>query len=279
MSEVMRLPSLAGDRPMRNRSALLRAFVVAAVLLGTAALQAASIGASSSPQAAVGESASLLNRIDAFRTPYKEFLVRVRLTSRIGARIDETALFDAYISGPEKSLIVAREHANKGMKLLYIREDMWIHLPDTRRPLRITPMQRLMGEASNGDIARVSLTEDYTAVDQGPAVEEATDCRKILLTAARESAPYARIILYVRASDFRSVKAEFYLPSGKRYKTARYEEYKPLEGRMVLTRMTIEDDLQRDRTTTMEYLAFEKKTIPARYFNKNGLVDLNILQP
>jgi hypothetical protein len=156
---------------------------------------------------------------------------------------------------------------------------MWIHLPDTRRPLRITPMQRLMGEASNGDIARVSLTDDYTAEDQGPAVEEGADCRRILLTAARESAPYARIVLFVRASDFRSLKAEFFLPSGKRFKTARYEDYRPLEGRMVLTRMTITDDLQRDRTTTLEYLSFQKLAIPPRYFNKNGLVDLNVLQP
>jgi len=260
-----------------NRTRRLSRFAAAAIC--AAALEVPYAFASSLPQAAASESAALLKRIDAFRTPYEEFLVRVRLTSRIGTRIDETALFDAYISGPEKSLVVAREHTNKGMKLLYVREDMWIHLPDTRRPLRITPMQRLMGEASNGDIARFSLTEDYTAEDQGPVVEEGTDCRRIVLTAARENAPYARIVLFVRAADFRSVKAEFYLPSGKRFKTARFEEYKPLEGRMVLTRMTIEDDLQRDRTTTMEYLVFEKKAIPARYFNKNGLVDLNILQP
>ena len=250
-----------------------------ALALAAVAATAALPVRGSAPRAAAPDSASLLRKIDSFRVPYDEFLLRVRLTSRIGARVEETALFDAYISGPEKSLIVAREHENRGMKLLYIREDMWIHLPDTRRPLRITPMQRLMGEASNGDIARVSLTEDYTAEDQGPAVEESVDCRRILLTAARESAPYARIVLFVRASDFRSVKAEFFLPSGKRFKTARYEDYRPLEGRMVLTRMTITDDLQRERTTTLEYLAFKKISIPARYFNKNGLVDLNILQP
>ena len=256
-----------------------RMIIFAAALAGILAVTAPPLRSGHARQEGTQDSAALLRKIDAFRAPYDEFLLRVRLTSRIGARIDETALFDAYISGPEKSLIVAREHENKGMKLLYIREDMWIHLPDTRRPLRITPMQRLMGEASNGDIARVSLTEDYMAEDQGPAVEEGADCRRILLTAARESAPYARIVLFVRASDFRSLKAEFFLPSGRRFKTARYEEYRPLEGRMVLTRMTITDDLQRDRTTTLEYLSFKKIAVPARYFNKNGLVDLNVLQP
>lgn len=226
-----------------------------------------------------GDSAEILRRIDAFRAPYPEFVLRVRVTSLENGRIAETALFDAYISGPEKSLIIAREHVNRGMKLLYVREDMWVHLPDTHRPLRITPMQRMMGEASNGDIARLSLTEDYAAEESGLEAEDGQSCRRIVLTAVRESAPYHRVVLWVRAENYRAVRAEFYLPSGKRFKTARYEEYKPLEGRMILTKMTISDDLRRGRETTIEYLSFERRTIPARYFNKNGLVELAVKRP
>jgi hypothetical protein len=226
-----------------------------------------------------GDSAEILRKIDAFRAPYPEFVVRVRVTSFENGRIQETGLFEAYISGPEKSLIIAREHVNRGMKLLYVREDMWIHLPDTHRPLRITPMQRMMGEASNGDIARLSLTEDYAAEDAGLEEAEGCSCRRIVLTAVRESAPYHRIVLWVGAENYRAEKAEFYLPSGKRFKTARYEEYKPLEGRMILTKMTISDDLRLGRETTLEYLSFDKKTIPVRYFNKNGLVGLAVDRP
>jgi hypothetical protein len=233
-------------------------------------------GEASSP---AGDSAEILRKVDAFRAPYPEFVVRVRVTSFEKGRIRETGLFDAYISGPEKSLIIAREHVNRGMKLLYVREDMWVHLPDTHRPLRITPMQRMMGEASNGDIARLSLTEDYTAEESGLEEAEGRSRRRIVLTAVRESAPYHRIVLWVRAENYRAEKAEFYLPSGKRFKTARYEEYKPLEGRLILTKMTISDDLRRGRETTLEYLSFEKRTIPARYFNKNGLVELAVNRP
>jgi len=226
-----------------------------------------------------GDSAEILRKIDAFRAPYPEFIVRVRVTSYQNGRIQETGLFDAYISGPEKSLIIAREHVNRGMKLLYVREDMWVHLPDTHRPLRITPMQRMMGEASNGDIARLSLTEDYAAKEAGHEEADGRSCRRIILTAIRESAPYHRVVLWVRAENYRAERAEFYLPSGKLFKTARYEEYRPLEGRMILTKMTLSDDLRRGRETTLEYLSFEKKTIPARYFNKNGLVELALNTP
>jgi hypothetical protein len=264
---------------MRVRNRTSRRFTAAGLgylALALAFGAAPATGGASSPS---GDSAEILRKIDAFRAPFEEFLVRVRVTSYQNGRIEETALFDAYISGPEKSLIIAREHANKGMKLLYVREDMWVHLPDTHRPLRITPMQRMMGEASNGDIARLSLAEDYAAEETGLEELDGTSCRRIVLTAVRESAPYHRVVLFVRVENYRAVRAEFYLPSGKRFKTARYEEYKPFEGRMILTKMTISDDLRRGRETTLEYLSFEKKTIPARYFNKNGLVELAVDRP
>ena len=42
-----------------------------------------------------GDSAEILRRIDAFRAPYPEFVLRVRVTSLENGRIAETALFDA----------------------------------------------------------------------------------------------------------------------------------------------------------------------------------------
>ena len=35
-------------------------------------------------------------------------------------------------------------------------DDMWVYLPDTSRPIRITPLERLSGDASNGDVARTN---------------------------------------------------------------------------------------------------------------------------
>lgn len=265
-----------GTRKMTGRMKTAAWFGSLVLAQALALLATPAASGTSSP---ASDSSEILKKIDAFRAPFEEFVVRVRLTSFENGRRDETALFDAYISGPEKSLVIAREHANRGMKLLYVGGDMWIHLPDTHRPLRITPMQRMMGEASNGDIARLSLTEDYAAEEAGLEEVDGVPCRRIVLTAVRESTPYHRVVLLVQAENYRAVRAEFYLPSGMRFKTARYEEYKPLEGRMILTKMTIRDDLRRGRETTLEYLSFEKRTIPARYFNKNGLVELDINRP
>jgi len=218
------------------------------------------------------DSAILLKKIDAFRIPFKEFLVRTKITSFEHDRQTETAVFDAYISGEDKSLVIAREFKTRGMKILYVDEDMWVHLPDTHRPLRITPIQRLMGEASNGDIAQISFANDYSAEEKGLETVDGTACRKILLLAKKKSATYQKIVLFVREADYRSVKAEFYLTSGKHFKTAFYSEFKPVGGRMILSKTIIVDELQIWKRTELEYTTFEEKTIPARYFNKNNLI-------
>lgn len=54
------------------------------------------------------DSQKILERIDAYRIPYAHFLVRTKIVSFIDGRVDETAVFDAYISGQDKSLVIAR---------------------------------------------------------------------------------------------------------------------------------------------------------------------------
>jgi hypothetical protein len=227
------------------------------------------------PQA--DESSQILEKIDYFRVPYNDFLIRTRITSYEKETVKETAVFDAYISGPEKSLVIAKDYKTKDMKLLYVEENMWVYLPNTHRPIRITPIQRLMGEASNGDVARVNLSGDYDVMQLGTVDIEGVLCLKLQLTARKKSATYHRIILYVREQDFRSLKAEFFLLSGKHFKTAYYEEYKPVAGRMTLSKMTIFDAIQKEKKTVFEYILIEDKTLPTKYFNKNYLIHIKDL--
>jgi len=218
------------------------------------------------------ESSEILARIDAYRVPFKQLLVRTKISSFENDQLKETAIFDAYFNGTEKSLVIAREYKTKGMKLLYVGEDMWIHLPDSRRPIRITPIQRLLGEASNGDVARISFGDDYTAEVLGAATIEAVACHKINLVAKRKSATYHRIVLLVRQTDFRPVKAEYYVISGKHIKTAFFDTYQMINGKQILKKMTIYDELNKSQKTVFEYQKIQSKEIPVKYFNKNYLI-------
>ena len=214
----------------------------------------------------------ILNKIDAFRIPYRDFLIQTTITSYEHGKVKETAVFNAYISGPEKSLVIAKQYKTRDMKILYVDEKMWVHLPHTHRPIRITPIQRLMGEASNGDVARVGFGEDYAAELAGKETIQGILCQKILLIAKKPSATYHRILLFVREIDYRPVKADFHLLSGKHFKTAYYESFRPVGNKQILEKMTIYDALRNWKKTTFEYVKIEEKRIPTKYFNKNYMI-------
>ena len=220
---------------------------------------------------------NLLEKIDRFRVPYKEFLVRTKITTYEKDELKETAIFDAYMKGNDKSLVVAKQYKTRGMKLLYVKENLWVQLPGSRRPIRITPIQRLMGEASNGDVARVSLADDYSAEISGAEKINGADCHKLKLMAKKRSATYHKIILYSRKADFRPVKAEYYVVSGKHIKTAYFDKFRSMAGKIILTQMTIYDELKKDNKTVFEYLKIEPKKIPVKYFNKNYLINVRDL--
>src|SRR5947209_5031724 len=109
------------------------------------------------------DAAAILRRVDAFRNPLESFVLDVQLTS-FRNDSSETSGFRVYGQGSDKSLVEFRSPASEqGRYLLMLRDAMWMYMPNTSRPIRISPLQRLMGEASNGDVARTNYTVDYTA--------------------------------------------------------------------------------------------------------------------
>jgi len=223
---------------------------------------------------ASGSADARLVRIDSFRIPDGEFRVRTKISQWEGDRLAETALFDVYVSGSDKSLVIARRYKTEGMRLLYVGENMWVLFPDTQRPIRITPVQRLLGEASNGDVARLGLNADYEVAEESREDIDGVPCLKLLLAAVRKSSTYGRILLFVRASDLRPVKADLFLISGKHAKSAVYEEYRSAGGRTSLARMTIFDRIEPAKRTVFEYLDIVPVALPDKYYNKNYLVHL-----
>ncbi|MCL5020884.1 MAG: outer membrane lipoprotein-sorting protein [Bacteroidetes bacterium] len=154
------------------------------------------------------------------------------------------------------------------------RNGWWIYMPDTRKPIRITPLQRLMGDVSNGDVARTRYAEDYSATLLRSEVLEGTPCYVLDLKAKRDGATYNHIIYWVAKGTDRPKRAEIYLTSGKHYKSIDFDKYEKVNGRVLLTRMTITDRLRNGRTTIMKYDSYAPKNFPEKYFNKDYLENL-----
>jgi hypothetical protein len=145
-------------------------------------------------------------------------------------------------------------------------DDMWIYLPDTSRPVRITPLERLSGDASNGDVARTNYAADYTPVYLRREKLGEVDCHVLELTARRKGATYQRILYWVRAEDARPVRAEFYLTSGKHIKSATFDDYSEIGGKTLLRRFTLYDEIRHNSHSLLEYSATSAREFPDKLF-------------
>jgi hypothetical protein len=209
------------------------------------------------------DGAELLAKIDRYRMVAGSFNLDVRMQDFEGDALKEEALFRGFFAGDDRSLLICDSGKNKGMKVLMKGDDMWVNIGGSKRALRITPMQRLMGEASNGDVAKVSFNRDYT----GTLLGEEGRLLKLELKARSAGATYQRVLLYADRKTFQPEKAEFFLLSGKHFKTAYYQLGELAAGQFGILKIRIEDKLNPKRYTVMENLNFRPRQFPEKYFN------------
>ncbi len=111
---------------------------------------------------AAPDAEALLKRSDTFRNGWPSYVVHVKITDYESGRSDEEHLYEVSQKGTDKTYVEFMSPREKGRHLLMLGDDMWVYLPDTSRPVRITPLERLTGDASNGDVARTNYAVDYT---------------------------------------------------------------------------------------------------------------------
>ncbi len=218
--------------------------------------------------------AEILHAADQYRNGWPSFVVHTRITNFKNNKQDDVDDFEVMIKGEDKTLVRFLNPDQKGQYLLMRGDNMWIYLPNTRRPIRVTPLQRLMGDASNGDVARTNFTRDYEARLIGEDTVDGRSCYLLELTATTPAATYQRVEYWVTRAEARPVKAELYLASGKHYKSVTYDRYATIDGRYVLTKMTLYDRLRKNRFTIMEFSDYRPTRLPEKYFNKNYLTQL-----
>jgi putative ABC transport system permease protein len=219
-------------------------------------------------QAQNGDSAAmtLLKQADTYRASWPSVRLRTRIDDYDNDKLSDSADFDVALKG-ENSLVTFLSPKTKGQSLLMRGDDMWIYLPSVSRGVRITPIQRLLGNASNGDLARLRYAIDYTPSIAGEEDVNGVPCVILDLRAARKSATYQRIKYAVRKSDAMPLKADFFLASGRHLKTAFFDEPKQFDGHPTITRITIFDDLKHGSKTVMLFSDFQPQRIDDKIFN------------
>lgn len=181
----------------------------------------------------------LLARVDRLRHPWPSFTVELTL---------KDASLPAAASG-QRWKVSARDNGDarldglsdkeKGRAVLMLGDQMWLLLPGTRRPLKVTPQQRMMGSAAGGDVARTRFRQDYTVQKVAEDSLGGQACWRLDLS-ARSAAMSARTVrLWVSRDRQLPLRADFHLASGKLARTALFGPPVQALGQAVLSRMDL----------------------------------------
>ena len=203
--------------------------------------------------------ATLLAAADRYRTGTDALQVETEVTvaGRDGT-VEKERRYTVFTQSQRRSLVLMRTPAEAGQKVLMLGDDFWLLMPGSQRPLRITPSQKLLGDASTGDIATLNWADDYSGSLVGdeacPAPDAQRSCRHLSLTASRKGVTYARIELWLGKARHEPVAADLYVQSDKLAKHARFVMDKPAAPTRV-DEMLLQDTLGTHKTTRVRYLS------------------------
>ena len=190
--------------------------------------------------------------------------------------LDKERRYLVFAQSGRQSLVLMQSPAEKGQKVLMLGDDFWLLMPSSQRPMRITPMQKLLGDASTGDVATMSWSADYSAqlVGEAPcaaendtrAAERRGTCYHLSLQASRKGVTYQRIELWIGKQRHEPVRADLYVQSDKLAKQARFIMDKP-NAPTAVDAMVLVDALANRKETRVQYSQRKERTVPAEWLN------------
>ena len=223
----------------------------------------------------------LINKVDDTRGPGLSFSCNVSMISTEKKEVTESnvmkLLYKRQKDGANRALGYIFEPAEqKGRKVLLIGTDTWLYIPGSKKPIKISPAQKLSGNTSTGDVLSVNYKSDYDPQIIGEEKISGIDTYKLELVAKVPTVTYYKIVIYVSKNDFKPVKSEFFSKTEKLLKNAFYRKYQKIGSKNVAVEILIVDAIMKENLTIVSYSNFKVEDIEESYFNKDILKDINI---
>jgi len=170
---------------------------------------------------------------------------------------------------------------DQGKLVLFAGAKMWFYDPASRASVRISPQQRLLGQASNGDVLTVNFARDYKAKLLGDetiedAARQPRDCWHLDLVAASDDAIYNRVEYWVEHGSHFPVKMRYYSDSGRLLKIAYYRNIENVLGRQRPNGTILVDAVDDKHVTTMALSDWRLQEIPDSWFQREFLPHLEV---
>ena len=227
----------------------------------------------------------IVRAADAIRNPDRPFRTRMTLTEFVsGQERDRTVLLvHARLdpaSGQFRNLVRYLEpRRDTGKAVLLGGRTLWFFDPASNSSVRISPQQRLLGQAAIGDVLTINMAADYSAslvgvetIQDGQRVERT--CWHLVLEPRTELAVYGRVDYWVEQSSSRPIKAKAWSDSGRVLKVLYYRAFEERLGAARPTEIVIVDSVDPALVTTARLVDWAWDDIPESWFQREALAHL-----
>lgn len=237
------------------------------------AMLAGAASADTPTPAAEVDARALLVRADAPRRHYLNAKVDVRATLSRGDRPETVSELELYIGDEDHQLVLFKDSKAKGRKFLLRGDKSWLLVPGSKHPVAISANQRMLGNISFADLARIKLATDYSGrvrpgLEACPTLEGpgTAVCRVVDISANTRSAPYASGTLWIDGRGL-VMHTVYALASGKPARAVDHD-YAQQGAGWILKRTVIRDLLSGENSTTaLDYVDYRPARFPQNTFD------------
>lgn len=165
---------------------------------------------------------------------------------------------------------------NKGQITLFNNRNVWFYKLGLKKPIAISPRQKLSGQAANGDIASTNYARDYLGTIVSEESIDGIETYKLLLKAQAKDVTYDQIIYWVSKDKHLAVKADYLTVNGDVFKRAQfvYEERLLIKEKTIpfVSKMTIRDAKNPKNFTVLTYQDPHEENHSLNIFNVNNII-------
>lgn len=260
-------------------------------LLKAALLSASGIGSIASVHATSELKAQQwLAATDNVRNPNGAFSVKVVLSeyrqSKLAASSQMVVFAKPSDSTGQFNNLIRLETPSRDEGKLVLRNglDIWFYDPASHASVRISPQQRLLGQASNNDVMSTNLAKDFEATLVGIETITGGDskplrCVHLQLKAQRADVAYPFADYWIEEATQRPVKAQFFTAERRLLKTAYFRRYQSELGKERPTETVIIDGLDPSWVTVMRLSEYKAREVPSSWLQRDYLPRFTDEQP
>lgn len=204
-----------------------------------------------------GDSSGLLEDLDKnFFSLDMEFIMKMEILKN--EKVKRTYEMQVVKKDEKMRLDILRPSIERDRRVLNDGENMWMYLPRSSKLIKIPYKQAFLGgDASNRDILRISLVEDYEVIGD---IENVDGELLLRLKAKDLKTAYNQVNFFLDPKTKYPIKQEMLSLSGKVIKTIEYADYIEFDQGFFPSRVTILDELRKDSKTIFTYTDLSKGT-------------------